>query len=126
MEENLANIVAALRQIQDDGGDGNFVVFTADPAKNYYIQFVGELGHDDLFGEAVSNEFLERPYRLTPAQEKRLRDLGWQEGEGNFYQEWFASNDEDRQEIAQLVMQTFVEVYNISPAQPVDIVVNLE
>ncbi len=126
MEENLANIAAALRQIQDDGGDGNFVVFTADPAKNYYIQFVGELGHADLFGEAVSNEFLERPYRLTHAQEDRLRELGWQAGEGNFYQEWFASNDEDRQEIAQLVMQTFVEVYNISPAQPVDIVVNLE
>jgi hypothetical protein len=126
MEENLANIVAALRQIQDDGGDGNFVLFTADPLKNYYIQFVGELGHDSLFGEAVSNEFLERPYRLTAAQENRLRALGWQDSEGNFYQEWFASDDEDRQEIAQLIMQTFAEVYNISPAQPVEIIVNLE
>jgi hypothetical protein len=37
MDNNLEQIVAALRQIQDDGGDSNFVVFTADPLKNYYI-----------------------------------------------------------------------------------------
>ena len=126
MEENLIKIVAALRTIQDDGGDGNFVVFTADPDKNYYIQFVGELAHDSLFGEAVSNEFLELPYHLTPTQENKLRDLGWQAGEGNFFQEWFASEDEDRQEIAQLVMQTFAEVYNISAKQPIEVVINLE
>lgn len=126
MEENLNNIVAALRQIQDDGGDGNFVVFTADPAKNYYIQFVGELGHDDLFGEAVSNEFLERPYQLTPMQENKLRDLGWQAGEGNFFQEWVASDDDERREIAQVIIQTFVDVYHMPPKQPIEVVVNLE
>ena len=126
MDQNLEQIVDALRQIQDDGGDSNFVVFTADPVKNYYIQFVGELAHDSLFGEAVSNEFLEPPFTLTSAQEARLRELGWQEGGGNFYQEWFASDDEDRQEIAQLVMQTFVDVYNVSPHQSIEIIVNLE
>lgn len=126
MDENINKIVEALRAIQDDGGDGNFVVFMADPDKNYYIQFVGELGHESLFGEAVSNEFLQRPYHLTPIQESRLRQLGWQEGEGNFYQEWFASDDEERQEIAQLVMQTFIEVYNLPPKQPIEVVVNLE
>ena len=126
MDQNLEQITAALRQIQEDGGDSNFVVFTADPAKNYYIQFVGELAHDSLFGEAVSNEFLEPPFTLTLSQEARLRELGWQAGEDNFYQEWFASNDEDRQEIAQLVMQTFIEVYNIPPKQTIDVVVNLE
>lgn len=126
MEQNLEQIADALRQIQEDGGDSNFVVFTADAAKNYYIQFVGELAHDSLFGEAVSNEFLEPPFTLTLSQEARLRELGWQAGEGNFYQEWFASNDEERQEIAQLVMQTFIEVYDISPTQPLEIIVNLE
>ena len=126
MEQNLERIAAALRQIQEDGGDGNFVVFTADPLKNYYIQFVGELAQDSLFGEAVSNKFLEPPYSLSIAQETRLRALGWQAGEDNFYQEWFASNDEERQKIAQLVMQTFIDVYDISPTQPIEIIVNLE
>ena len=126
MEQNLVNIVEALRIIQDDGGDGNFAVFTADPVKNYYIQFVGELGHDDLFGEAVSNEYLEPPFTLTPGQESKLRDLGWQEGENNFFQEWFASHDEDRKVIAQLVLQTFVDVYHIPAQQLIEIVVNLE
>jgi hypothetical protein len=126
MDNNLEQIVAALRQIQDDGGDSNFVVFTADPLKNYYIQFVGELAHDSLFGEAVSNEFLEPPHTLTAAQEARLRELGWKVGEGNFYQEWFASDDEERQEVAETVMQTFVDVYHISPTQPIEIIVNLE
>jgi hypothetical protein len=125
MEENLANMVAALRQIQDDGGDGNFVVFTADPMKNYYILFIGELAEDNLFGEAVSNEFLDWPNELTPAQENRLRALGWQDGEANFFQEWSAHDDEDREEIAHVIMQTFQDVYNIPSSQDIEITINL-
>ena len=126
MEQNLKNIMQALRLIQDDGGNSNFAIFTADSDKNYYIQFVGELGEDSLFGEAVSNEFLERPYQLTATQENQLRALGWQDGEGNFYQEWFANSDEDRQEIAQIVLHTFIDVYQLAPKQLIETVVNLE
>ena len=125
LEENLEKIVAALRQIQDDGGDGNFVKFMADPMKNYYIIFIGELAEDNLFAEAVSNEFLDWPHELTRAQENRLRALGWQDGEANFSQEWSAHNDEDRQEIAHIVMQTFQDVYDIPSSHDIEITINL-
>ena len=126
MDHNLLNMVTALRTIQDDGGDGNFVLFLADPAKNYYIQFVGELSSDSLFGEAVSNEFLEPAFALNAAQEARLFELGWQASEGNYIQEWFVTDDNDRLEIAQLVLQTLTEVYQFPAKQLVEIVVNLE
>jgi hypothetical protein len=74
----------------------------------------------------VADGGIEPPHTLTAAQEARLRELGWKVGEGNFYQEWFASDDEERQEVAETVMQTFVDVYHISPTQPIEIIVNLE
>ena len=126
MDHNLLNMVTALRTIQDDGGDGNFVLFLADSAKNYYIQFVGELANDSLFGEAVSNEFLEPSFALNDTQKAKLLELGWQVNEGNYIQEWFATDDNERLEIARSVMQTFAEVYNIPTQQLIEIVVNLE
>lgn len=124
MADNLDNIVGSLRRIQTEGADipNNSAIFTADPAKNYYIQFAA--GHDNtpdphdgayLYAEAVGNEYLERKFALSREQVMRLQALGWNlpDSSGNYWRTYQAADDRERQWIAQDVMQTFAEVYGV-------------
>jgi hypothetical protein len=122
-EGPIKSIVTALRRIQEEGGSGNFVIFTAGAKENYYIQFAGGVGEPKLYAEAVSNECLEPALWLNEDQIARLQSMGWNPPTGtpNFHREWQATTDSDRLVIASAVMLTFVEIYGVSPDRELDI-----
>jgi hypothetical protein len=129
--DKVSAIAKSLRRIQEEGGSGSFAILTADEAKNYYIQFMGEQGEPLLYCEAVSNEVLEPAYALTADQIAKLSQLGWEKpgqasGTGpNYSRDWMARDDVDRLYIAQEVMDAFVEVYGVRGDQPLVIELNL-
>jgi hypothetical protein len=113
-----------LRRIQREGGNSNFVTFVADAEKNYFIQFASEAGATRLYGEAVSNEFLEPQYALNTNQMAHLLSLGWAPPAGgyvNYNYEWHTTTNEDRRRIAKKVVQTFIEVYGVTPDETMDV-----
>lgn len=129
MPDNVARIMTYLQQIQEEGGSNNFVVFVANPEANYYIQFAGEVGQSKLYAEAVSNNFLEPKFKLNDAQISHLETLGWKAPppDGmNFFREWQADTEVDRQQIAQEVMRTLTEVYGVAPHQVLGVNLVLE
>lgn len=84
-----------------------------------YVQFARGTG--SFRAEAVSSEFLPASGALTPNQEARLRDLGWQppapDGSArNFHRDWPLPAAVD--EIAGLTVTTLRSVYGIdAPAE---------
>ncbi len=132
MPDNLEVIVASLRRIQTEGSDipNNAAIFTADKARNYYIQFAA--GHDEspdprdgtyLYAEAVGNDYLERTSALHPDQLAELQSLGWNlpDASGNFWRTYRAADETDREAIAQEVLQTFENVYHVPSSQPITV-----
>jgi hypothetical protein len=116
-------IATALKRIQTEGSDGNFVIFET---ATYYIQFTGENGKTSLYAEAVSNQFLSRKDSLSMEQITQLQLMGWTIQDGsNFSRTWEASSDSDREHIAQAVMQAFA-VYGVSSENELQVNVMLE
>jgi hypothetical protein len=128
MDEILSAIVSALRRIQTEGGDGNFVIFS-DEKTGYYIQFAGEKGGRRLYEEAVSNNALMSPLILNQTQIEKLLAMGWTAASPidiNFFREWYAESDFERTQIANEVQRTFSEVYLVNFDQEIDIDLVLE
>jgi hypothetical protein len=120
----LKTIVTSLRRIQEEGGQGNFVVFIADAHKDYYIQFAAEAGETELYGEAVGNENLNPQHALDESQIMHLQSLGWDISPGdagNHSQVWQVTTDKERQRIAETVVQTFIGVYGIHPDETMEV-----
>lgn len=140
MADNLAIITEALRDIQQKGGEDNFVIFSANEQEYYYIQFAARCGESRLYAEASSNKWIPETASLSDSQITKLADMGWihptnphrvkMEGfvwrSPNFFREWYCDNDDDRQRVAQEVMRTFVDVYNVSPEKPLEVTLVLE
>ncbi|HZT97312.1 MAG TPA: YbjN domain-containing protein [Chloroflexota bacterium] len=83
----------------------------------YYVQFA-QGGDEGFRAEAVSNNFLAGDSRLTPAQERRMTDLGWlryssppMKGSPNWYREW--AQPPPTRQIAKLAVETLHDVYGI-------------
>lgn len=120
-------IANALRRIQEEGGEYNFVIFVADQDRNYYIQVTTRKGNTELRAEAVSNDVLTPEDALSNEQTARLESMGWNDQvDGNYYRYWEASSDEKRSDIAEEVMRTFIEGYGISPDTIIEIEMELE
>ena len=134
MEENLRIIVSSIRQIQEEGGNMNFVIFHAHKEKNYYIQIAAGYGNPVLYVEAVGNDVLSLENRLNNDKISILKSNGWNPPGGeftteNFYRDdydWVALDDEDRLIIAKEILHTFIEVYGFSSNQKIDVEVTLE
>lgn len=115
-------IASLLRRIQTEGSDisGNALILISNELRNYYIQFAA--GHDEtpdgrdpysLYAEASGNEILEARFKLSDDQVHSLLSLGWKppQSSPNYFQSWVSRNDEDRASIAELVLETFQQVY---------------
>jgi hypothetical protein len=129
-KDNLHKIALSLKRIQAEGGDHNFVIFTVgDDEAGYYLQFAGGLARTLLYGEAVSNHFLQEEWKLGQQQIDKLQTLGWQpptSDKVNFYCEWQAKSSEDRVAIAEMVIKTFTEVYGLNLDRGLHINLHLE
>ena len=128
MEQSILIVSDSLRRVQEEGGRGNFVIFTSDEGKGYYIQFAAARGQTSFWAEAVSNDVLKPEFALDAERMERLKSLGWkgEPGRNFFRNDWQASNDEERTQIAEEVLRTFVEVYGYEPDQPLEVNLVLE
>ena len=130
--DKVSAIAESLRRLQEEGGSDSFAIFTADEARNYYIQFLGGQGEPLLYCEAVGNQSLKPEYSLTADQIAKLVDLGWEQPfqasgmSPNYSRDWLAEDDTDRLYIAQEVMDAFIEVYGIQGDQPLVVQLSLE
>lgn len=118
-EATREQIVSALRRLVEEGGSHNFVVFeavkTGGRSANYYVQFATSCGSAEIYGEAVSNYYLERPFTLGKRQKAELARLGWnppRRGKHpNYYRYWQVLNDRDLRDIATAAIAALRSVY---------------
>ncbi len=75
VEEN--ELLTALQQITQEGGDNNVLIVDLYPSKGYYVQFRASNGGSIIEVEVVSNAFLETDNQLDDAQVALLLDKGW-------------------------------------------------
>src|SRR5262245_24958498 len=105
------DIIDALERLVSDGiSPGAFVILEGDKTHNYYIQFASD--GDEIFCEAVSNQYLKPSDQLTAEQLRRLENLGWRAPEHerqNWFRTFRSSRDADYADIMSLARQVFVE-----------------
>jgi len=125
----VSQIAYALRQIREEGGQGNFAIFEADRKRNYYVQVAGSSEKPEIYGEAASNNVLTPQDALDEQQIDLLASLGWHPpspNDLNFRQVWVASSKDAYQRVASGILQTLIEVYGFSPDQELSVGVTLE
>jgi hypothetical protein len=124
--DDTAGLAGLVRRIQEENPEGgnNFVIVVGNPNANYFIQLLSAAGLDRVHAEAVSNEFIGWiEDELDDGQVLHLEGLGWLPPDSrcpNFYREWTALTDQDRQDIARHVIKTFQEVYGVGPTEEVE------
>ena len=128
---NLEPVVATLRRIMQEGGDGNFAVFQADATRNCFIQVASGAGADSLYLEAVSDKYLQAGFRLSAAGRQRLVELGWQlaaeQSGGNYTKIWEnVEDDAARRVVALEILAILTEVYGCAAGDVLDVRVVLE
>ncbi len=135
MEETARRqIVSLLRRLVEEGGDHNFVIFesaeTGGRSANYYLQFGTSCGSAVIYGEAVSNYYLERPFRLSNRQKAQLARLGWNpprpKKSPNYYRYWQVLNDRDRDAVVVVAVATCRLVYGWRGDTPLEVSLHLD
>lgn len=110
---NTALIKTAINKILKEGGDSNY--FVIDITKDYYIQAASSKGAEDVFCEAVSNQYLSKESKLTDEQLTKLKQIGWNtptESNVNFFIERPANNKEAIEALANFISTTVSAVYS--------------
>ncbi len=131
-----AALAEVLRQVLEEGGDGNFAIAKMDPERSYYAQFL-RAGDDALYVEIVSNDGLDPQFALDQEQIRRLLLMGWQRPEdstirpytdgGNFNRIWNSVDSHAaRLQVANEVWRAFSEVYQVRSDQRIEIVLTLD
>jgi hypothetical protein len=129
-ETTRDQIISALQRLTDEGGEHNFVILRADDNKNYYLQFGTSCGSAVIYGEAVGNTYLQRPFILNRDQRAMLTRLGWRPPTRkkfpNFYRWWPVINERDRTAIADVALETLESVYGWRSDPPLPIRLHLD
>ncbi len=128
---NLEPVVATLRQIMREGGEGNFAVLQADATRNCFIQVAAGAGSDSLYLEAASDKYLQNGYQLPDTGKRRLKELGWELTEeqlgGNYAKIWGAIHDDDGRRLVAIEILTILnEVYGCAADETLDVRVVLQ
>jgi hypothetical protein len=119
--QNVRLMATWLKRIQEDGGDANWVVF-ADKQRQVFAQFSGVINRSTLQGEVPG---VTKP-PLTAGQLATLRSLGWEVTSANHYRDFEARTDGERLAVAQHVMRTLVEVYDVRPDAAIAVTYQLD
>jgi hypothetical protein len=96
--ENVGREIYRILRALVDMPEDSFAIFHVKASSNRFVQFASE-GNGALWGEVVSNQFLEPEERLPDEIEDRIVGLGWHPPETpyragretervNYYREW--------------------------------------
>lgn len=110
---NTTLIKTAISKILKEGGDSNY--FVIDITKDYYIQAASSKGAEDVFCEAVSNQYLSKESKLSEEQLAKLKQIGWNtptENNVNFFIERPANNNATIESLANFISNTISTVYS--------------
>ena len=110
-EERLVN---DLRKILKAGKESTFLVVSAG---DVYMQFLAMPGREEIYCEAVSNEFLPGKSRLSDSAVKQLREFGFAEPSGspNFARVFVLAGDKDLTALARLTFLILSDIYGVAP-----------
>ena len=110
---NQSLIKTAINKILKEGGDSNYFVINI--TKDYYIQAASSKGAEDVFCEAVSNQYLPQASKLSTDQLNKLNEIGWKkptESNVNFFLELPADNDVAINFLTNFLASTITAVYS--------------
>jgi hypothetical protein len=122
----MAHLTAALKEIHDvlvhitdESTKEDTVVILVEGRESVYVQFALENRGEALYGETVSNVYLDDDEKLSPEQEQRLIASGWKAPDGkeymNFHRTWRIGDprSHDIRTISREVIRALAEVYNV-------------
>jgi hypothetical protein len=116
VRENAQLIVELLRLGQEVSFEGARLIIFGGKDWLYYIQFLVTRDDPQIIAEAVGNKNLEPNEQLTKEKIDSLLQLGWNKplknNFGNYWIEWQVHTNRDRATMAQLVMKTFLTIYD--------------
>ncbi len=125
MSEIEKEIVTFLKKVLNEPGEDNFVIFTVDEAKDYYVQFARSLTQPPiLHGEVVSNNNLNPEFALSESKITLLSSKGWSL-QDNFCREWNVANEGDLLVIAEEVVCILTDIFGWSPREDLRVTLNV-
>ncbi len=123
---SLKDIIELIEQMIYKGGRSNFAIIHL--KEDYYMQMAAGKGDYEIYCEAVSNYYLEEKTCLNESQQKTLENLNWKlnGNEGNFSMTFSVDSENARKTLAELLLRTAKEVYNIDRLAFGDFSIHLE
>jgi|GEM_PF-260012 len=124
-EDNEDALVYNLRRLLTEGGAGNYLVASVG---DVYVQFSASRGEQQIYCEAVSNQFLPRNLQLSEDKISQLRGLGFEIGRDspNFSRTCYIVDSQELREIARTALSILSDVYGIPPSSMIQFELNLE
>lgn len=123
--DNEDTLVYNLRRLLTEGGTGNYLVVSTG---DVYVQFAATRGEQQIYCEAVSNQFLPQSMRLSEDKISQLRGLGFEIGRGspNFSRTFYIVDSQELREIARTGLSVLSDVYGIPSHSRIQFELNLE
>lgn len=116
-DEQFETILDGIQTILTQGDSGNFIIFSFPSPQSSFIQIAAGKGSQRLWVEAATMP------ALMDQQITALKKLGWkaphQGGLYNYFREFTGIGPEQYKDIADFVLQSFREVYNLPPKEKI-------
>ena len=121
----MDNVINAIEEITTEGGEQNFCIIYL--TEDYYLQFTGSKGSNELYCEAVSNQFLSKELQLSSTQNQQLLDLGWSEADfGNYSRSFRLQAGDAKMQLIKFNMETAKDVYKAPINDDTEFTIELE
>ena len=120
-----SEIAGALHKLTTEGGDNNFVIVSCG---DFYVQFASSRGSQELYCEAVSNEYLSKDKRLAPDRIDRLEQLGFDldDSSSQYSRQFKISGESEVHELARTALNILADVYGCRRDSQVKLELTLE
>ena len=119
----------ALRKLLNQGAKDGFVVFKVDGSANYYLQFRFQNDRRELYGECVSNRYLDQVHAIGEVGAEILEDAGWTapstEGGENYSQVMAIQSSMDIDEVAAQTSMVLMSVFGLEHLSELEIKLHL-
>ena len=114
-EKSKLLFVNAINAIRMKGGEGNYLIIEL--STDYYLQLACAKDSDEIFCEAVSNNFISLPKHLDTNKQNRLVEIGWEKPvkkKDNYSKTVIIKNDLDVITLVEKMLITASEIYNVA------------